>query len=261
MAKFKVGDEVIFIGDPNKHIDSDKLSLFKTNRTLFTIANIDAAGDYSVKNYNWEFKEDELKFVSSMETITNNIIGSMVYDKETQSHNHILTWDGNISDLCSYEPISNYVSRSYLDEKINELKVKEKNYMKILEIYRREAEKKIENDYDNLVNKIIEEDKVQKLILETENQINVILDKDEEDAICLGCRNLLEPKNKDKIKQLLDEKHDKMRELDEFLEKVVARLEICDDTEYSKAEVLITYGILDKEGKIAEYKIEKKGKK
>lgn len=261
MNKFKVGDEVIFVGDPNKHIDNDTLSLFKTNRTLLTISEIDAVGDYLVVNYRWAFQEDELKFVSSMETVTNNIIGSMICDKETQAHSHILTWDGNISDLCGYETTANYVTRSYVDEKINELKVKEKNCMKILEIYRREAEEKIENDYDNLVNKIIEEDKVQKLIEETENQINVILDKDENEAISLGFKHLLEQKSKDKISETLTEKHNQMKQLDIMLEKVAARLEICDDDEFSKVEVLKLYNILDDDGKIAEYKIEKKGKK
>ena len=261
MAKFKVGDKVQFIGKACRHVDEEILQAVFDDNTILTISGIDWAGDYMVSGFRWTFKEEELKLAEPMLEVTNNIIGSMVHDKESQAHNHILTWNGSISDLCSYEPTPTYVSRSYVDEKINELKVKEKNYMKILEIYRREADKKIQNDYDNLVNKIIEEDKIQKLIQETENQINVILDKDENEAISLGFKHLLEPKNKDKISEALTEKHNQMKQLDIMLEKVAARLEICDDDEFSKVEVLKLYNILDNDGKIAEYKIEKKGKK
>ena len=269
MAKFNKGNKV-------KLTIKDSLYLggFYDN----DICIIDATGCGGLKEYCIRRQqndiigyamEDELELVDPMEQTATAIINSIRFPKltteENPLHNHILTWDGSCDELCGYDmaevsPTKQYMEE-YVEKCLGEFKNKEKNYMKILEIYRREAEEKIENDYNNLVNKIIEEDKIQKLIQETENQINVILDKDEEDAICLGHRSLLEPKNKDKIKQLQNEQHDKKRKLDEFLEKVQARLEICDDTECSKAEVLMIYGILDEEGKIAEYKIEKKGKK
>lgn len=261
MAKFKVGDKVQFIGKAWRHVDEEILQEVFDDNTILTISGTDCTGDYMVSGFRWTFREEELKLAEPMLEVTNNIIGSMVYDKASQTHNHVLTWDGNISDLCSYEPTPTYVTRSYVDEKINELKVKEKNYMKILEIYRNEATIKIEEKCDALVGKIIAEDKIQKLIQETENQINVILDKDESEAISLGFSHLLEPKNKEKISETLTEKHNQMKELDKMLEKVAARLEICDDDEFSKVEVLKLYNILDEDGKIAEYKIEKKGKK
>lgn len=254
MGKFKVKDKVRFIGDPYRHVDEEKLKEVYERKEILEIDFIDWAGDYEVSGYSWSFKEDELELAEPMEEITNKIIESIGQPK--------------VDVTISYDEssiTSKFVTKQYLEDYtekcLGEFKEKEKNYMKILDIYRREAMIKIDNDYDNLVNKIIEEDKIQKLIQETENQINVILDKDENDAVCLGNRGLLEPKNKEKIREIIDSKHAEWKKLDVMLEKVAARLEICDDDEFSKVEVLKLYNILDNDGKIAEYKIEKKGKK
>lgn len=135
------------------------------------------------------------------------------------------------------------------------------NYMKILEIYSREAFSKIDEKYDKLKKEAIEEDNVQKVIEDTENQINVMLDIGEDKRISIGLRNYFEPKTQVKLVELEKQKDAEKASVEKLIEEVKARLEICDNDEFSKVNVLQTYKILDEHGRIAEYKIEKKGRK
>lgn len=139
------------------------------------------------------------------------------------------------------------------------------NYMKILGIYSRKANSMIENKYDELEKEVRENDSVNKIIQDASNQINVLLNRDEKNAIDLiptGIYSeLLEPKSSEKIVELKREREREERNVEKLIEEVKARLEICDDNETSKVAVLKEYGILDKDGRIAEYKIEKKGRK
>lgn len=139
------------------------------------------------------------------------------------------------------------------------------NYMKILGIYSRKAHFVIEKKYDELEKEVRENDNVNKIIQDASNQINVLLDRDEKNAISLVpsgiYSELLEPNNSEKILELKRDREREERNIEKLMEEVEARLEICDDDEYSKTEVLKAYGILTSEGKIAEYKTEKKGKK
>ena len=135
------------------------------------------------------------------------------------------------------------------------------NYMKILEIYSTKAFSKIDEKYSKLIGETIEEDNVQKIIEDAENQINVMLDREENDRITINLRSYFEPKTEAKIAELEKQKEAERTSVEKLIEEVEARLELCDDNEYSKVEVLKAYGILTSEEKIAEYKTEKKGKK
>lgn len=142
---------------------------------------------------------------------------------------------------------------------------KGENKMEILKIYERKARNVIEKKYDELEKEVKENDAVKKIIQDASNQINVLLDRDEKNAIDLTppliYSELLEPKSSEKIVELKRERGREERNVEKLIEEVKARLEICDNTEESKIAVLKTYGILNSDGKIAEYKIEKKGKK
>jgi hypothetical protein len=239
MSKFEIGDKVVFVGEPERHIDEELLKIYKETQKELIISDIDEDSEYAVENRPWTFSGDELtkkSFTAIVDNRGKNLIQTGV----------------------TISPIE-----SILEEKINGIMRinKEKKDMRILEIYRRDAIEKIEEEKKAAIDKVISEDKIQKIIQEAENQINVMLDRDEKTAICFGYHELLEPQNKDKIKKIIDNKHEKIEELDRMLEKINARLEICDNDEYSKVEVLKLYNILDDNGKIAEYKIEKKGKK
>ena len=169
--------------------------------------------------------------------------------------------------LPKYEPyISGLTSQIMgIEDHNNIYNVEGEKYMKILGIYSRKANSIIEKKYDELEKEVRENDSVNKIIQDASNQINVLLDRDEKNAISLVPSGLycelLEPKNSEKIVELKCERDREERNVEKLIEEVKARLEICDDNETSKVAVLKEYGILDKDGKIAEYKIEKKGKK
>lgn len=151
--------------------------------------------------------------------------------------------------------------KMYVDGKFEDIIEKGEDKMKILEIYKERTLKEIENNYDKLIKDVLAEDNIQKIIKETENQLNVLLDRPEERKISLGCEYLFEPKTQEKIEKLKEERKQAEDKVEKLIEEVKARLEICDDNEISKVTVLKEYGILDKDGRIAEYKIEKKGRK
>lgn len=151
--------------------------------------------------------------------------------------------------------------KMYVDGKFENVIEKGEDKMKILEIYKERTLKEIENNYDKLIKDVLAEDNIQKIIKETENQLNVLLDRPEERKISLGCEYLFEPKTQEKIEKLKEERKQAEDKVEKLIEEVKARLEICDDNEIHKVAVLREYGILDKDGRIAEYKIEKKGRK
>lgn len=153
----------------------------------------------------------------------------------------------------------------YVDGKFVNVIEKGEDKMKILEIYSRKAKSIIEDKYDKLEKEVRDNDNINKIIQDASNQINVLLDRDEKNAINLVptgiYSELLEPKSSEKIVELRRDREREERNVEKLIEEVKARLEICDNDEISKVEVLKNYGILTSEEKIAEYKIEKKGKK
>lgn len=127
----------------------------------------------------------------------------------------------------------------------------EKNNMKLLEIYKKMQLEKIDKKYSELIEKERENDNIHKIIKDAENKINALLNKnDKDERICLGGYHLLEASTS-KVISALQSKH--AQEEDDFiafLEEVNARLELCDNSEESKINVLKKYGILDSEGRI-----------
>lgn len=127
----------------------------------------------------------------------------------------------------------------------------EKNNMKLLEIYKKMQLEKIDKKYRELIEKERENDNIHKIIKDAENKINVLLNKnDKDERICLGGYHLLEA-NTSKAISLLQSEHAKEEDaFIAFMEEVNARLELCDNSEESKINVLKKYGILDSEGRI-----------
>lgn len=125
------------------------------------------------------------------------------------------------------------------------------NNMKLLEIYKKMKLEKIDKKYSELIEKERENDNIHKIIKDAENKINALLNKnDKDERICLGGYHLLEASTS-KVISALQSKH--AQEEDDFiafLEEVNARLELCDNSEESKINVLKKYGILDNEGRI-----------
>lgn len=138
---------------------------------------------------------------------------------------------------------------------------KENKNMKILNLYEDRAFEKINKKYKEIIAKLKEQDPIQKMIQETENHINVMLDRTEQNYIELKLDGFLMPRTIEEIEKFKKEELEEKDKLDSLLTEVRARLEICDDDEFSKVSVLQAYKILDEEGKLTEYKVDKKGKK
>ena len=240
MPKFKVGDKVIFVGGCNDHLESKRLKEIYDNKTILEISYVYKDNKcYDVKGEIWNFDEYELEFAypkleyPTMDIVTQQVLADIKRPK--------------LYDM-------------YVDGKFENIIEKGEDKMKILEIYSREAFSKIDEKYDKLKKEVIEEDNIQKIIEDTENQINVMLDREEDNRITIGYRNYFEPKTQVKLVELEKQKDAEKASVEKLIEEVKARLEICDNDEFSKVNVLQTYKILDEHGKIAEYKIEKKGR-
>lgn len=161
----------------------------------------------------------------------------------------------NPMDVVTQQVLSDIKGRVCIDRiqnQIEDMFSKEgENNMKLLEIYKKMQLEKIDKKYRELIEKERENDNIHKIIKDAENKINVLLNKnDKDERICLGGYHLLEA-NTSKAISLLQSKH--AQEEDDFiafLEEVNARLELCDNSEESKINVLKKYGILDSEGRI-----------
>lgn len=125
------------------------------------------------------------------------------------------------------------------------------NNMKLLEIYKKMQLEKIDKKYRELIEKERENDNIHKIIKDAENKINVLLNKnDKDERICLGGYHLLEANTSKAISVLQSKQAKEEDDFIAFMEEVNARLELCDNSEESKINVLKKYGILDSEGRI-----------
>lgn len=146
----------------------------------------------------------------------------------------------------------------YIDSIQNQIKAYEEmlskegeNNMKLLEIYKKMQLEKIDKKYRELIEKERENDNIHKIIKDAENKINVLLNKnDKDERICLGGYHLLEANTSKAISVLQSKQAKEEDDFIAFMEEVNARLELCDNSEESKINVLKKYGILDSEGRI-----------
>lgn len=130
--------------------------------------------------------------------------------------------------------------------------IKEEKKMKILEIYKENRIKEIEETYNIEKEKIREKDEIQKNIKELKEKINTLLKENENTS--LTTLSLLGYIFTDKTcKQLdtLDEENKiKLQNLDKLIEEIEAQLEIAPDYE-AKMKIMKDYGVIDKKtGKI-----------
>lgn len=126
------------------------------------------------------------------------------------------------------------------------------NDMEILNLYMKRLERKIINKYHEEKEKIIQEDEIQKALIEMQNQINVILEnegRDDKVEMQEPNKELLTTKSKEKINEL-DIRTDIERDnLHSVLEEIRALFELTEDYA-ERMKILKKYGIIDKEGKL-----------
>lgn len=132
--------------------------------------------------------------------------------------------------------------------KLND-KVKEEKEMDILEIYKERKIKTLEKEFSEAKKVAIEEDEIQKIIIEMTNQVNTILENEGSDTRYESHPNLYTSKTESKLDELNDKYHEQIEELRSTLEEIRALFELTDDYN-ERIKILKNYNILDKKGKL-----------
>lgn len=132
--------------------------------------------------------------------------------------------------------------------KLND-KVKEKKEMNILEIYKERKIKTLEKEFSEAKKVAIEEDEIQKIIIEMTNQVNTILENEDSDTRYESHPNLYTSKTEAKLNKLNDKYHEQIEELRSTLDEIRALFELTDDYN-ERIKILKNYKILNKDGKL-----------
>jgi len=132
--------------------------------------------------------------------------------------------------------------------KLND-KVKEEKEMNILEIYKERKIKTLEKEFSEAKKVAIEEDEIQKIIIEMTNQVNTILENEDSDTRYESHPNLYTSKTEAKLNELNDKYHEQIEELRSTLDEIRALFELTDDYN-ERIKILKNYNILDKKGKL-----------
>lgn len=130
-------------------------------------------------------------------------------------------------------------------DKIN----KEEEEMDILEIYKERKIKTLEKEFSEAKKAAIEEDEIQKIIIEMTNQVNTILENEDSDTRYESHPNLYTSKTEAKLNELNDKYHEQIEELRSTLDEIRALFELTDDYN-ERIKILKNYDILDKKGKL-----------
>lgn len=128
-------------------------------------------------------------------------------------------------------------------------KVKEEEEMDILEIYKERKIKTLEKEFSEAKKAAIEEDEIQKIIIEMTNQVNTILENEDSDTRYESHPNLYTSKTEAKLNELNDKYHEQIEELRSTLDEILALFELTDDYN-ERIKILKNYDILDKKGKL-----------
>lgn len=128
-------------------------------------------------------------------------------------------------------------------------KVKEEKEMNILEIYKERKIKTLEKEFSESKKVAIEEDEIQKIIIEMTNQVNTILENEDSDTRYESHPNLYTSKTEAKLNELNDKYHKQIEELRSTLEEIRALFELTDDYN-ERIKILKRYDIINKNGKL-----------
>lgn len=135
-----------------------------------------------------------------------------------------------------------------IKESINKINKEEKE-MKILDLYKERKIKTLEKEFSEAKKVAIEEDEIQKIIIEMTNQVNTILENEDSDTRYESHPNLYTSKTEAKLNKLNDKYHEQIEELRSTLDEIRALFELTDDYN-ERIKILKNYDILDKKGKL-----------
>lgn len=224
MEKFKIGD---IVKPAPEYIGSED---------IFRVVGCDENNKYNLKQLTSNGRELNRRELENWSSSILQVVPSITNPMDVITQQVVLGIDGIQNQLIEYKFNS--------DER-------EKNNMKLLEIYKKMQLENIDKKYRELIEKERENDNIHKIIKDAENKINVLLNKnDKDERICLGGYHLLEANTSKAISLLQSKQAKEEDDFIAFMEEVNARLELCDNSEESKINVLKKYGILDSEGRI-----------
>lgn len=127
--------------------------------------------------------------------------------------------------------------------------LEEENKMyKILDIYETRERRKINDLYDERIKSLIEDDEIQKIIKEMENQIRTVAGERAE-GYCFAYPGLYEERTAKAIKELEQERDQKVKELRNKIIDIKALAELAPNYE-EKLKILRDYEIIDKKKNI-----------
>ena len=127
--------------------------------------------------------------------------------------------------------------------------IKEENEMyKILDIYETKQKTKINNIYNERIESLIEDDEIQKIIKEMENQVRTVAGE-RADGYCFAYPGLYEERTAKAIKELEQERDQKVKELRNKIIDIKALAELAPNYE-EKLKILRDYEIIDKKKNI-----------
>lgn len=141
--------------------------------------------------------------------------------------------------------------RYFVTERLNDKKEKEE--MKILNLYNEKMKDKIDKEYDKKIIELESNDELQLTVKEMLNQLDTILEnngertlKEQGNTIIL---DLYLSKTVKAKQELLDEKREKLKELSQKLEEIDALFYLTEDYQ-ERMKILQNYGIVNKKGQI-----------
>lgn len=137
-------------------------------------------------------------------------------------------------------------SKITIDKNKIDISVKEKNTMKILELYKNRNLDSINEKYDNLRDEVIKEDKIQKLLLDTENEINVLLNREENNRIKLDLdEEIYTNETEQKLQELENKLYKEKTDLNKKVKTLESLFELTEDYK-ERVNILQKYEVLDK---------------
>ena len=181
---------------------------------------------------NW--KEEELELISNVE-LRYNV--------------------SNLDDINDIAETNSEFLNQYAKETIKRCKIKidkineEEEEMQILDLYKERKSKVLEKELLEAKKATIEEDEIQKIIIEMTNQVNTILENESSDTRYESHPNLYTSKTEAKLNELNDKYHEQIEELRSTLDEIRALFELTDDYN-ERIKILKNYDILDKKGKL-----------
>lgn len=258
--KFEKGDLVTpgpaFVGHKNIFIVED-VDLRDRSFKLRLFSDVTETRD-NIPNPDIRWKEDELIMAEEKDCCIGGRTRRLVptsedVEKIKLSHNFLQTdyikqTIDNLYPSVKVEPIKSNPWFDHWEVQENQIIKEENDMYKILEIYEGKERKKINEQYDERKQSIIEIDTIQTIIKEMEAQVRAVAGE-KANGYCFEYPGLYEDRTKKALEELEQERDKKVKELRNKIIDIKALAELAPNYE-EKLKILRDYEIMDKKKNI-----------